>query len=276
MQEASASQCLISVRLRFTAHQFGARLTRPSLPLPILMTSDEYSDELKQILVGIVSELLDAPDQPTDLWQRLGDVAQSCPPSVLSSLPSSLLLAAWRRKPIICRLLLARCADMATLVGADDKPVLVRAMLGWCNERDGAWADKGARLRAIAAETDVCRALIGGGAFVDVQDEEGNTPLSIACMYGQVELVEMLLAAPGKRLGWEKSGEVVVNGDDSLLTGAVMYGHFEVVKVLCREEFMPRVIVVDDKSLTLGEIAERQGFDEIVDFLEAIAWKPHV
>ena len=50
-------------------------------------------------------------------------------------------------------------------------------------------------LACFWGHSDCARALIRGGAAVDVQDIEGRTALHMACLYGEAEAVRLLLNA---------------------------------------------------------------------------------
>jgi ankyrin repeat protein len=57
--------------------------------------------------------------------------------------------------------------------------------------------DKGAQLMdAISnSEAEKVKSLLAGGANANQKDDLGNTPLIVACQYGNVEIVKILLEA---------------------------------------------------------------------------------
>jgi serine/threonine-protein phosphatase 6 regulatory ankyrin repeat subunit C len=55
-------------------------------------------------------------------------------------------------------------------------------------------------LAAIHGEVEIVRMLIDAGAYVDVQDEDGWTALQWAARYGKVEIVQMLIDAGANRI----------------------------------------------------------------------------
>lgn len=240
-------------------------------------TADYYRYEMKDILNDIAAQVLGQSDRPTDFWLRLGNIVQVCPSSSLSvSIPggyTALGLAALCRQPIMCSLLLARGADVKTAFKTGDEAGLLKIMVRWESERI-MWNGEGTCSRTMTAEAEVVRALISCGADVDAQNEGRYTLLRYACMSGHVKVLETLLAAPGERLGWEKSREIVIDAYDSPFLEAVYCGHLDVVKVLCRQEFRPRALVVSgtDAGPAFGRFARLQGFDALAEFLEGFAW----
>lgn len=115
--------------------------------------------------------------------------------------------------------------------------------------------------------------LVRAGADADLMNQFFETPFELACRQGSVAVVAELLSAPGERKGWERSGEVVVNGnDESPPWSAAFNGHFEVVKYLCRDEVRPRTLVQVKTRRTLGDVLRNAhvGRDDIANFIDEL------
>lgn len=46
---------------------------------------------------------------------------------------------------------------------------------------------------------EACKALIQNGADIFIPDEEGSTPLHLACMEGDIDLIQLLLTEAEKK-----------------------------------------------------------------------------
>lgn len=150
---------------------------------------------------------------------------------------------------------------------------LLGLFCSWERERRG-WDYDDVFYRARAVEAEVVRILISCGVDADERTLGRDTVLSYASEEDHVEVVETLLAAPGERLDWEKSGVVVIDGANTPLEFAAAHGCLDVVKVLCGQEFRPKVLAVsgNDGGLALGRRARDGDFDEVAEFLEGFPW----
>lgn len=106
--------------------------------------------------------------------------------------------------------------------------------------------------------------------------DDGETALATACTDGNVDLTRALLDAPGERKGWESSAEVVANDYCSPLWPAMEWGRIEIVRLLCSEEYRPRVMIElefendEDNEYGMDYLARANGYDEAADILENI------
>lgn len=98
------------------------------------------------------------------------------------------------------------------------------------------------------------RQLVLAGANAEFMNQFLETLFKLSCGQESVAVVAELLSASGEKKGWERSGEVVVNGtDESSLWSAAFNGHSEVVRYLRRDEVRPRTLVQDKARITLSE-----------------------
>ncbi|KAI6653575.1 Serine/threonine-protein phosphatase 6 regulatory ankyrin repeat subunit A-like isoform X1 [Oopsacas minuta] len=97
--------------------------------------------------------------------------------------------------------------------------------------KEGAYNDELGRLLFWAAgrnKLELARYLIGEGATVNVENENGQTPLKLACVRGHVDLAELIL---------EHNEDPNYTGENSKLTAmnsAARSGHIDVVELLRR------------------------------------------
>ncbi len=120
--------------------------------------------------------------------------------------------------------------------------------------------DQDAQLLAAAKAGDAAqvKALLGKGAKIDVQDEEGGSPLCLAAMEGHLEAVKVLIDAGASVQVKRKSG-------GSILANAALGGHLEIVKLLVAKG--ADVNAKGPKASTPLAMASNKGHLAVVEFL---------
>ena len=117
-------------------------------------------------------------------------------------------------------------------------------------------------MATVKGYTAIARELLSKpGIDVNLAQKKGSTPLGAAAELGRVELVRLLLAAPGinPNLGTFRVGTTA-------LTAAVYYGHLEVVKLLLTAR-NSNINVRQHDGATALFIAAQNNFPEIVELL---------
>lgn len=242
-----------------------------ALTLISLEAEKKLRVELRKILTSLNEWPLSQPEAnepPSNInhdFMRLIDLAQTCRSSLFFSVftlfgSTALHAAALHVQPEYCSLLLARSADIAATDKYGFTVAHLLAMHGYAHVRG-----------VNAREERVVDVFVGYGIDLDARDRSYETALSIACRFGKVGLVKKLLDAPGERAGWERSAEVVVNNGGPL-GEALQHEHIEVVRLLCSEEYRPRVLVELEDGDVYHESLEYwaraiHDDDEIANFL---------
>ena len=132
-------------------------------------------------------------------------------------------------------------AEWQTVLKSGNKKQLVPAALATeipvvevlleCADKSGNYNDELGHLLSGAAgrnKLELARYLIEQGATVNVENENGQTPLKLACVRGHVDLAELIL---------QHSEDPNYTGENSKLTAmnsAARSGHIDVVELLRR------------------------------------------
>ncbi len=121
--------------------------------------------------------------------------------------------------------------------------------------------------RTLCAATDksdneTIKLLIAAGADVNHYAEDGFTPLTNCCLYGNAEGVRMLLAAPGIDVNLPNR-----KGDSAIIWAAVR-GEAECLRLLLAVPGI-NVNVIDSDGKTAFEWAMEHDFDDCVELLRA-------
>jgi ankyrin repeat protein len=105
---------------------------------------------------------------------------------------------------------------------------------------------------------EVAKCLIQAGAAVNIKDDNGTTPLHVACKHGHLELVKLLLA---------KKAIVSIQDDsgNSPLHAASEHGHIEIVKVLVAKK--ATVSLHNNEGKTALDHACRKNRKIVIQFL---------
>jgi hypothetical protein len=117
------------------------------------------------------------------------------------------------------------------------------------------------------------KAILDGKCNVNVKDDGGVTPLSVAAGTGSMEIVKELIKRKADVNAFDGEG-------DSILTVAVGEGFLDIAKLLIANGADKDVKVsgqwVDkpDTTISLIDVAEDRGFDDVVAYLSSLAEEP--
>jgi ankyrin repeat protein len=115
----------------------------------------------------------------------------------------------------------------------------------------------------LASQTNQVAALVGQGAPVNGFSRHGSTPLYLAAVQGEAEIVGVLLEA-GADPNRESAGE----GEGTPLCAAASWGHAEVVRLLLRYDADPNLAErTGEVPMTALAWARRNHHDETVRLL---------
>jgi len=114
----------------------------------------------------------------------------------------------------------------------------VKVIVAHCTPSSLNWSDAaGEKPISIAIknnDAESCEVLLGARASCDAKNDEGFTPLYVAARAGHAHIVKLLIVNIERYRDVKRDlAEIVDNVGNTLLHHAVMWGHVDVVRVLC-------------------------------------------
>ena len=111
--------------------------------------------------------------------------------------------------------------------------------------------DSAMHLAVRKRDSDMCKTLVESGAGVDGQNEEGQTPLHLACIHGCADIVRVLFLA-------RANASIVDKDDKAPIYMAAERGHTMIVEFLI-DKFKASVFERSKDGSTLMHIAALNG-----------------
>jgi len=115
-------------------------------------------------------------------------------------------------------------------------------------------------LASVGGDKETVQLLLGGGADPNLRERRGHTALMFAAMAGQDEVIDVLSVAGADVDLQNVAGETALN-----LALRFFKGDYKTIFGIIRYE--PNPDIQDNRGETAIDIAERKGFDSVVDAL---------